>query len=247
MTYADGFMEEGQEEQSTYPTAFGITFTPKVGGALIAVLGLLGATYLLVNQVKPAWDNYQALQTTVADKEAQIEQKAAIQKRIEQTRQKLEAAKRTRSDVFAFFGNEPNLDTLLLDLNSVITSRQGKLQKFEPQVQPEGTNIVQDGSLGAGVNGKLKREVYNVEFEGTFDQVLSTLRSIERLPLLLRARDFRAEVGQGETPQKFVVNQQGRAVPSGQPTIRASFKLEALLPLTEEEAAKAATPPPPAQ
>jgi hypothetical protein len=42
MTYADEeFMTaEGQEETPNYPTAFGITFTPTIGGIIIGVIGL---------------------------------------------------------------------------------------------------------------------------------------------------------------------------------------------------------------
>jgi len=62
MTYADqDFIPEGQEENPNYPTAFGITFTPQVGGILFGVLGLLGSLYLFLNVVQPAWENYQKL------------------------------------------------------------------------------------------------------------------------------------------------------------------------------------------
>ncbi len=63
MTYADqDFLPvEGQEEAPNYPTAFGITFTPRVSGIVFGLLGLAAAAYLLVNVVQPAWQQNQDL------------------------------------------------------------------------------------------------------------------------------------------------------------------------------------------
>lgn len=248
MTYADEFspLEEGGEDSaSPYPTMFGITFTPMIGGVLFAVLGLGGAIYLLLNYVLPAWDSYKQLEAKVTDKRSQIQQENQIKKKYEEANVKLAEAKRQKKDVLALFSNEKTLDTLLLDVNRFVDGTQGQLIRFQPNDQQAGNtanndvkNVITDSSLGAEVNGKLKRKSFDVELEGTFDQIQSTMRSIERLPLLLSVKEFKAELG-GTKPQKFMVDQQGKAVIVNQPTIRANFKLNALLPLTEQEAAAA--------
>ncbi len=239
MTYADEefILADGQEETPDYPKAFGITFTPRVGGIVIGVLGLLGATYLLVNAVQPSWQRYQELEASVENKEQQIQQKQKIQQQIRETTAKLEQAKQENQQVLSLFANEKTLDTLLLDLNSFVKDRRGSLTNYEPAQEAEA--VVNDGSYGAAVNGKLKRKTIDVQLQGTFDQVQSIMRSFERLQALLIVKNFKAEVSE---PQPLLLNQ-GRAVPGARPTIEATFTLDALSPVTEDEAQEAAAQP----
>jgi len=252
MTYADQefIPAEGQEETPNYPTAFGITFTPRVGGIVIAVLGLLGATYLLMNVVQPTWEEYQSLQSSVQDKENQIQGQKQLQQQIKAKQAELVKAKQQNKQVLGLFTNEKALDTLLLDINSPVKSRNGTLVSFKPEAnnpqQPDGSDIVNDGSLGPLVNGKLKRERINVELKGNFDQVQSILRSFERLQTLLLIRDFKAEldddqgllinVANGKSVPAIFKKEDNKVIPGGKPTLRTTFTLEALSPVTNEEA-----------
>jgi type IV pilus assembly protein PilO len=256
MTYADDeFMAvEGQDESPTYPTAFGITFTPKVSGIIVGVLGLLGASYLLFNVVQPAWQRYQELDSEVKSKQAQVQKQQQIQQEIAQKRVELEQAKQKNKQVLSLFATEKTQDTLLLDLNTFVKARNGTLTSFQPQVttQPQQANgIVTDNSLGPLVNGKLKRKTVNVQFEGSFDQVQSIMRSFERLQSLLIVRDYKAEVS---TPQAVLVDSGGRAIPvvvnpnrqvipNAKPTLKTTFKLDVLSPVTAEEGKEAAPQP----
>lgn len=250
MTYADQdfIPAEGQEESPNYPTAFGITFTPRVGGIVFGVLGLLGAIYLFANVVKPAWDNYQKLEQEVKDKQTQVEKQREIKAKIDQTKAKLEQAKQQNKQVLSLFANEKTLDTLLLDLNSSVKSRQGALVNFQPA--QEDVTVINDGSLGPAVNGKLKRKIINVELEGSFDQVQSILRNFERLQSLFLVKDFKATLSE---PQALfvdkgrvvpvIVDKNKKVIPGGRPTIKATFKLVALMPVNEADAKEAATQP----
>jgi type IV pilus assembly protein PilO len=236
MTYAteEEFIPVGgQEEEPNYPTAFGMTITPKVGGVIIGVAGLLGAAYLLLNVVQPAWQQNQELQTTVEQKEAEIANQEETLARIEEIKAQLAQARQRNQQVQSLFASEQSLDTLLVDLNEIVQDREATLLKFQLQGEP---TIVDDGSLGTQVNGELKRQVIDVEMEGTFEQVQSVLRSIERLQSLLIVRNFQAEVSQ---PQSLILDE-GNVVPGEQPTLKTTFQLEALLPVTEEEKAAAA-------
>jgi len=251
MTYTEEFIpaEEGLEieEAPNYPSAFGITFTPPVSGALFAVLGLLGAAYLVSSLVMPSFQTYQEAQAKVEESKLQIQQKQASQQKIDEAQAQLKVVQQQQTQVLSLFANERTLDTLLLDINRIITSRQGSLQSFVPaQGVPA---IVTDGSLGPAVNGKLKRQSVAIQLQGNYDQIQSILRSVERLQTLLLVNEFKADLT-GENSQKFVVNRQGNAVLVGQPTLNTTFNLEVLLPLTPEEtaaaaaAAAAAQPPP---
>src|SRR4028119_1789185 len=193
MTYADDefIPAGGQEENRSYPTAFGITFTPRVGGIIFGVLGLLGATYLLLNVVQPAWQKYQELDNDIKTKQAQLQRQAEIKKEMAQANQELEQSQQRNKQVLTLFSNERTLDTLLLDLNSPIKERRGTLTYFEPVKQ---TAQAANSNLAEPIpgNGKLARKTYNVRFEGTFEQTQSILRNYERLQSLLIVKDYKS-------------------------------------------------------
>lgn len=263
MTYADeiGIPVEGQEESPSYPTAFGITFTPKVAGILFGVVGLLGAIYLLLNVVQPAWERYQELQQSVADKKSQVQQQAQIQRQIKEKQVLLAQAKQQNKQVLGLFASEKALNTLLLNLNSFVKARNGTMLKFEPVADAQAAAAAPNDPTAAQPNEKLKRKVYNVEIEGSFDEVQSILRSFERLQSLLIVRDFKAQVSDdqgllvnpesGSSTPAIFKRENNKVIPGGKPDIKTTFKLEALSPVQEEDtqaqAKGAAAKPKPAQ
>jgi type IV pilus assembly protein PilO len=252
MTYADDeFMAvEGQDDGPSYPTAFGITFTPRVGGIIVGVAGLLGAVYLAVNAVQPAWERYQALDNEVKTRQGQIKDSQKIKQEIAQAEKKLEAAKQKNQQVLSLFPNQKTLDTLLLDLNNPVKLAKGQLTSYEPALQTTGSSS--DSAAATATvpgNGKLQRKTYNISLEGNFDQVQSIMRSFERLQSLLVVRDFKSELND---QQVFLINDSGQATPAfvkkdtragavqARPTLKTTFKLDALVPTSELEADKAA-------
>lgn len=247
MTYTEEFipadLEQEIQESPTYPTAFGITFTPMIGGAIMAVVGLIGAGYLFANTVLPTFQSNQELQAKLDETEAQIQQRQGSQQKINEAQQKLELAKRQKQEVLALFAKEKTLNTLLLDINGFINARQGSLQGFEPEKLDPIASVIKDGSLGANLDNKVKRQGATVSLEGNFDQIQSILRSIERLEQLLLIRDFKAELD--KSTQKVRVDSQGKIIPQAKPTtnITTTFKVNAIVPLTPEEAAAAALQP----
>ncbi len=242
MTSSEDFtsFDDGSLEAApNYPSVFGITLTPVIGGALIAVLGLAGTLYLLLTLVMPTWQKYQEMEASRNQKQALIAQKQAIQGQIEKIRTELAQAKQQKSEVLVLFANEKTLDTLLLDLNQVVESGnarlqrndfRGKLKRFVPVNQ--SAELIADGSLGSEVNGKLKRRTINVEVEGTFEQTQSIMRNIERLQPLLIFKDYQSTLGQAAPDSR------GKTV-NGPPTITTSFQLQALMPVNSEEATSA--------
>ena len=247
MTYADEeFLPEGQVETPSYPTAFGITFTPKVGGVIFAVIGLLGAAYLFVNAVQPEWQKSDELNNKKAQIEGEIGRLKETQKKIEAKKAELEEAKQQNKQVLNLFANEKTLNTLFLDLNNIVESRNGKLKNYNPGENPPATDgVVNDGTLGAQVNGKLKRKTIAVELEGSFDQIQSIMRSFERLQSLLLVKDFKLETS--DEPVIVLLDPSGKSVPgvrkkgqqevvaNAKPNLKATFKLEFLSPVTQEE------------
>lgn len=230
MTFAeDEFtIDEGFDEAPDYPVAFGITFTPQVSGISFALLGLVAAGYILMTLVQPAWQEFQSLRTSIDEKKAQVGQQEAVQKQIENLETQVQQARATQEQVLALFANEENLDTLLLDLNRFIEARQGELISFQPQGE---FTVVTDGSLGEAVNNKLKRKTINLEVEGTFDQIQSILRSLERLQSLLLVKEYKSSV----LEQQTVTYSNGQVILSDPPTLQTTFQIDALVPLSEKE------------
>jgi type IV pilus assembly protein PilO len=134
---------------------------------------------------------------------------------------------------------------------------QAKLNKFNPDTKA-GAQLVTDSSLGAPLNGKLRRQSINVEFQGNFNQTQSIFRTIERLQPLLLVKRLDVKVGDGgssaQTKSLYEVEAdtgQVRFLTNCQPDARitTAFQMDALMPLSPEEskaaAAAAAAPPPP--
>ncbi|MBV6621825.1 MAG: pilus assembly protein PilO [Rivularia sp. (in: Bacteria)] len=243
MTFSDEMSFEGsefeEESSSAYPVIFGITFTPIISGILIGVLGLAGAGYMLLNIVMPAWQTFTEKQGTKEQLEIDIQNKETKLQSIDELNARLAESKRQQSQVLAVFANEKTLDTLLIDLNRLIEAGnaqlssnavKAKLQKFAPD--SEGTQPVVDGSLGAEVDGKLKRNSTEVVIEGTYEQTQSIIRNIERLQPLLIVKDYQSELVSENV-------EQGQPQRSGPTPITTTFKLEALVPMNPEEVAAA--------
>lgn len=238
MTLADDFISEDSSELAAdYPSAFGITFTPTVSGIALAVLGIVGAGYIFMNMVKPALESYQQVKSQQQEKQGQIEQLKSgdIQQQIANLNAELEAEQELKTRILSLFTNEQDLNTLLLDLSSFIAANQGKLINYTPE---GSATPIQDGSLGAEVNGKLKKISIALEIEATFPQTQAILRDLERLQPLLVLQSYSSKVSQ--PPTVVLSGSTGELVPSKEAKLQTQLKLDAILPLSPQEQAQSA-------
>jgi type IV pilus assembly protein PilO len=214
-----------------YPTAFGITFTPTVSGILIALAGVGVAGWMAFNLVGSKLSETQELRDKIGQKEQKLEDQQKTVRDIQKIVARVNAAVDKNKQVRGLFSTQKDLETLLLDLNRIIVASKAQLQKFTPDYGLTGT--VADSSVGVELNNKIKRRVTDVAFEGTFNQTLEILRTIDRLQTLLVLRDFKMELK--------------ASTPGGAPDnlVTCSFKLYAYVPLTEEELAAIAKQSPP--
>ena len=230
MTFADDFISsEGEELEagSNYPTAFGITFTPVVSGITFAIIGLLGGLYIFMNLVIPAQENYQKLKTTKEQQENQVKQQESIRLDKEKVRLEgeLKEAQSLKPKILGVFADgSQNSDTLLIDMNGFIEGRKAKLLSFTPEGKEE---VITDDSLGTGVNGKLKRQQYKLEIDGTFEQTQSILRNMERLQSLLMVKDFDSKV----TEKQILLFDGEKVISQRETQLTTKFTVEAILPL----------------
>jgi type IV pilus assembly protein PilO len=252
MTYSSDLIESDLVSNTsfiappTYPSVFGISFSPLVSGACVAVIGLGVSGYLFMSYLQPQFTKNQELAIKLTQTQEQIQQRQDNVQKIAAAEQSLKQATDRKQVVHGLFASDKKLDTLLLDLSKLVSIRQGQLQSFEPEASVAGSTgsgavVVSDGSFGAALNNKIKRKGVRVQLQGNFEQIQSILRTIERLDQLLVIKDFRADVDFAK--EKIILDSQGKVTPVSEPVIKASFKIQALIPMTPAEQA-AATPPP---
>lgn len=251
MTFTEEYIADEDrelEELANYPTAFGITFTPRVTGIAIGIGGLLASGYLLMNWVLPAYQTLQQLQTDKTGKEQQVQQQrggvspAEFQKVEARLREK-EALKK---QILSLFGNAKALDTLLLDISRIFRTRNVSLVSFQPQ--GTGATPIADGSLGAEANNKLKRQTFNVQLKGQYVNINEVLRDLEQLQPLILLKNLNIQnleegrlyhLDRKNSPVKI------EPVEGSEEQVTATFLLDLIVPLSAEEIAKLAPPPPP--
>ena len=238
MTFADDLapIEGEEEERSPYPSAFGITFTPMIGGILIAVLGWGLAAGIAYQFLRPAWDNLQALKQQVNDKEVQKLQLANLQARSQELQSQLQQIQNSQQEVLSLFSGDASLDTLLLNLNQQVKNRGVLLSYTPPSGEPE---LITDGSWGEPVNNLLERQQVSLQIEAPFGETLEIFRNLERLQTLLVVKNLRMEVTEQETR---LLSDRGNILTAGEPELTANFDLEILIPVSEEELAAQSAP-----
>jgi type IV pilus assembly protein PilO len=249
MTASGDFIpgDPNEFEEPSYPKLFGLSLTPTVSGILVALLGLGAAIWLWITFVQPAMQQNQQLKQDVATKRQQLINQEETQRQIEEARARLDEAQQLQTEVLSLFATERSVDTLLLDVNERVQSanagiqdpdRRATLARFD--LNEEASGVITDGSYGDAVNNKLRRQVYDVEIEGSFPQVVSIVRSIERLQPLLVVSDLNSQLD--SSTQRLVLDDRGRIVPTGQPETRitTAFQLSALVPVEGTETPGAA-------
>lgn len=187
---------------SSYPVAFGITFTPMVTGLIIGVLGLLGSGYIILNMLIPEFEKHNQLKTKIIQTEQEHEQKNQQAQQINLIQKRLALSQQQKSQVLSLMGDEKNLNNLLLSINQIIelTNSQSlgnpyikaKLKKFTPL--SEKPQVITDNSLGESLKNQLKRQIIQVEIEGNFYQIQTIMASLEKLPPLLLIDKYKCQL-----------------------------------------------------
>ncbi|MEA5510728.1 pilus assembly protein [Crocosphaera sp. UHCC 0190] len=236
MTFSEEFTPDEEQDFGEggggYPTAFGITFTPQVTGLGLGLLGVCASVYILLNLVMPAYENYSTLKIDEAEKQSKVdEQKSGkLEEKMLDADRKLRESEALRAQVLSLFSSENSLKTMLLDVNNLVEKHPGaKLVSFKP----EGTlTVVNDGSLGQGVNNRLKRQRFTLTIEADFQATQTILQDLERLQPLLLIKGLSSQLSEEKSNVK---PGGGETIAQGQNQLKTSFSLDAILPLSQEE------------
>lgn len=230
MTFVDDLMDDQeQEEQSPYPEAFGVQFTPPVQGGVYAFLGIVGAAALAWYVVVPQWQELQTLRTTLNERQTQRDQLQASQARITELQGQLQQAQVDQAQVLSLFAPEDAFNTFLYTLSQRFDNRGRLLQYTPPEDVPQ---VVQDSTWGTEVNGLIKRQTLSLQMEASFEQTMTILRDIERMQTLAALKNIRSEV---TTQQQRILTNQGSVNTEGEPLLTTSFDMELLFPVSAEE------------
>lgn len=231
MTFADDFAtEKGVAED--YPSAFGISFTPKVTGIAIAIAGVALAAYAFINFVSPAQAKYKEASTKKIELQGQLDKikTGDLQLKLAELEVDLADQKVLKSRVLSMFTNENDLDTLLLDLNNFIGSNEATLIEYLPE---GGVTKIEDASLGAEIQGKLQRKSISLSLKGTFTETKQILQDLERLQPLLMVQTINSTVE--DKPKAILTSNQGGIVFQQEAELKTQIKLDAILPLSQAE------------
>ncbi|ESA34364.1 type iv pilus assembly protein [Leptolyngbya sp. Heron Island J] len=253
MTLSGDFIpaEDDLYDEPTNPVVFGLELTPRVLGILAALAGIGLAIFLFQRFVQPVRQSNQELRESIAEKEQQLATQEQRLEEIADLEEARDAALVQRRNVYSLFADESSMDTLLLDINqriknsnaSIAASRNQIIARGIPPILveaqlrsfvPSEETVIEDGSLGTEVDGKLKRQTYSVEFSGDFAQTQSILSNIERLEPLLLLREF--SLSAADTVNETVLNAQGQVVPQPKERINSSFQVDALIPTGDPNA-----------
>ena len=235
MTFADDFASDELLAEE-YPSAFGITFSPPVIGTVLAVVGVSLSIYGFVKYVKPAQATQQQTIEQRDTLQAQLNsiKTGDLQLKLAQLQSDLAEKKVQKARVLSMFTSEDDLETLLIDLNSFISTNQGSLTQYQPD---SNVSTISDASLGSGVQGKLKKKGISMTFEGTFNETKQILQDLERLQPLLMVQSISSSVT--EEPTAILTSGNSSIVPQKQAELKTQIKLDAILPLSQAELERA--------
>ncbi|MEI6427614.1 MAG: hypothetical protein WCO45_04370 [Pseudanabaena sp. ELA607] len=199
---------------------FGVTFTGKIIGILIAVAGVGVSIAATVLVTLPLQDELAQKQNQISQKEGAITTLNTDIKKRNNIAQRIEEAKRQNSFVVGLLPSVDNIDTMMRDMSIQVPKTisvsigpfeyqlQGTLGKFQPKT-PECTAGI--GGASAAANApkpapapapapgaaapplppQYKVCVFEMSFDGKYSDILDTIRKIERLKPLLVVKDLK--------------------------------------------------------
>jgi hypothetical protein len=199
-----------------------------------------------MNWVLPNYSTFQQLKADETTKQQQLEQQKGLTKptRFQKLQADLAQKQAVKNQVISMFADQKALNTILIDVENIFQARNVELTKFQPTGE---TTIVNDGSLGANVNNKLKRQSYSVAMKASYENTQNVFRDLERLQPLILIKNINSTIAEDNAVATLVQTGKNTAqlIPKTNQQVVTNFNIDMILPLTPEEVAKLAPPPAP--
>jgi type IV pilus assembly protein PilO len=239
--------EEFEEEKEDAAGKINILgFAVPIGalGILGGVFGVGVGVWLYLSVLQPTIEARNELQANIKEARKSIKQKRQLLQDMQELEAQKQKALQQQRVVASLFTRRETLSTLLFDINNLIARQNALIESQAEQLQllnftPEsGLQEIppEDTSLGSWAPGKLKKKVYSVTMEGTFEQLQSFVRNLERLESLLLIKNAEVELQQGTLEVGLGWrNGEVAIVDRSTPRLRTSFTLEAIVPRSKEE------------
>ncbi len=238
-----------------------LVITPMIQGIALGVIGIGLAGVLGWKILLPAMSKTAEIEQKITETQTNIEGQRKRKAKLKEVTNKLEVAEQQKENVMALFGKNDFLETLLFDVNKIVVEQhKATMQTFNPVEKSSSSWIL--GAEEAPAKGgkpapadnanapgapKLSEAIEGitiaVQMEGKWQQQQATLQDLERLPAMVLMDEFSLEVDREE--QKLVAESMNKYTAQGEPKIKTSFNLLAVVPLPAEELEKLAAPPPP--
>lgn len=236
--------EEEKEDTAGQIKILGFAVPIGALGILGGVFGLGIGGWLYLSMLQPTMEAKDELKADIQETQEKINTGEQKLRDMQQLKVEKEKALQQQRVVASLFTRKETLSTLLFDMNNLIAQQNAGIESEAEQLQltkftPEtGLKEIppEDTSLGSWAPGKLKKKVYSVTMEGTFEQLQSFVRNLERLESLLlikeaevRLQQNTLEVGLGWRNGEVAI------VERSTPRLRTSFQLEAIVPRSKKE------------
>lgn len=233
--------ESGEQEDSK-GGLFGIQLTPPLLGGLAALAGVAAAVAMFMYLLQPAWEAQGKLNDEIKAKDQQIASLKIGQSKKQEAEANREREKQLKTQVEALLGEEKTLDTLLLDINKIVKESGAQLKNYKPADSSLSQALfTKDGKPAAAGNLQGFQSLsVSLEVEGTFAQIQSIVRNIERLEPLLVMGKFDSQVD--EQTLELLVSPEGKVLRLSDPTLKTTFDLLAIVPKSPEETAAKPAP-----
>jgi type IV pilus assembly protein PilO len=238
-----------------------LVITPMIQGIALGVVGVALAGFLAWKMLLPAMSKTGEIEQKITETKTNIEGQRKRKAKLKEVTDKLEVAEQQKESVMALFGKNDFLETLLFDVNKIVVEQhKATMQTFNPveksssswifgseEVPGKGKPAPEKADAAAPAGPKLSEAIegktIEVKMEGEWQKQQATLQDLERLPAMVLMDEFRLEVDR--EAQKLVAESLTKYTPQGEPTLKTSFNLLAVVPLPAEELEKLAAPPPP--
>lgn len=172
--------------QAPPPIVFlGVELTPLRMGILIGAIGFIGVGALAWFQLRPMLQQIQTVELDVQQKSGELTSAQQQIASMANVASEIEQARKVGDAVGSLLPTPENLETQLLQVNTLVDGSKAVLQSFVPNppvpAGPEVPSLIQP---------QISKSTTQVSLRNTYEQGIALMSSIERLETLLQVNNL---------------------------------------------------------